>query len=54
MPTYEYLCSKCRKKFALRMTISEHDAKKVHCPKCKSIRVEQQYESFFTVTSKKS
>jgi putative FmdB family regulatory protein len=54
MPTYEYLCRKCRKKFALRMSVSEHDKKKVRCPKCKSNQVEQQFNSFFAVTSKKS
>jgi putative FmdB family regulatory protein len=54
MPTYDYICTKCRKKFALTMTISDHDAKKIRCPKCRSTRVEQQYKSFFAVTSKKS
>ena len=54
MPTYEYLCKKCRKKFAVSMTVSAHDAKKVRCPKCKSTQVEQQLNSFFAVTSKKS
>ncbi len=54
MPTYDYICNKCRKKFTAVMTISEHDKKKVRCPKCSSVRVEQQYHSFFAVTSKKS
>ncbi len=54
MPTYEYLCKKCRKKFSVFMSVSAHDAKKVRCPKCKSTQVEQQLNSFFAVTSKKS
>jgi putative FmdB family regulatory protein len=54
MPTYEYLCKKCRKKFSLTMTVSVHEAKKIRCPKCKSTQVEQQFNSFFAVTSKKS
>jgi putative FmdB family regulatory protein len=54
MPSYEYLCKKCGKKFTVVMTIGEHDRKKVRCPKCASVRVEQQYFSFFAVTSKKS
>jgi putative FmdB family regulatory protein len=54
MPTYEYLCKKCRKKFALFMSVSTHDTKKVRCPKCKSTQVEQQLNTFFAVTSKKS
>jgi len=54
MPSYEYICKKCHKKFTKVMTISEHDSKRVRCPKCSSVRVEQQYFSFFAVTSKKS
>ncbi len=54
MPTYDYVCNKCRKKFTVVMTISEHDKKKIRCPKCSSLRVEQQFHSFFAVTSKKS
>jgi putative FmdB family regulatory protein len=54
MPTYDYVCKKCRKKFSLVLTISAHDSKKARCPKCKSTQVEQQLNSFFAVTSKKS
>ncbi len=54
MPTYDYVCRKCRKRFSIHMTISAHDAKKVRCPKCKGSQVEQQLNSFFAVTSKKS
>lgn len=54
MPTYEYVCRKCGNKFSLTMSISEHDRKKAHCPKCKSMQVDQQLLSFFAVTSKKS
>lgn len=54
MPNYEYACKACKKSFNLTMTIGEHDKKRVTCPKCKSRKVEQQFGSFFTVTSKKS
>ena len=54
MPTYEYVCKKCRKAFSLFMSISEHEKKRARCPKCKSTQVEQQLLSFFAVTSKKS
>jgi putative FmdB family regulatory protein len=54
MPTYEYICSKCAKKFSLTMTITEHDRKKAKCPKCKSSRVKQKFGAFFPVTSDKS
>jgi putative FmdB family regulatory protein len=54
MPAYDYACKKCRKRFSVTMTISEHDSGKVRCPKCKSLRVEQQIRAFFAQTSKKS
>jgi putative FmdB family regulatory protein len=54
MPTYDYICKKCGNKFSLLMTVSAHDAKKVRCPKCKSVRVEQELKTFFAVTSRKS
>ena len=54
MPTYDYACSKCGKRFSKTMTISEHDSAKSRCPKCKSVRVEQRISAFFTQTSKKS
>lgn len=53
MPTYEFACRKCKKKFSLIMSISEHE-KGVRCPKCKSKDVRQQITSFQPVTSKKS
>jgi len=54
MPTYEYRCEKCRKRFAVTMTIGEQDRKKIGCSKCGSRRVRQEFASFFAVTSKKS
>lgn len=54
MPTYDFTCEKCKKKFTLIMTISEYEKKKIRCPKCKSVRVKQQISPFQVVTSKKS
>ncbi len=54
MPTYEFRCEKCKKRFELMMTISEYEKKKIRCPKCKSTRVKQQITSFQAITSKKS
>ena len=42
MPSYEYACKACKKTFTLILTMSEHDKKRVACPKCKSTKVEQQ------------
>jgi putative FmdB family regulatory protein len=54
MPTYDYVCNKCKKKFSAMMRISEREAKKVKCPKCSSADVTQTIQPFFTTTSKKS
>ena len=54
MPTYEFKCEKCKKRFSFLITVSEYERKKFRCPKCKSTRVKQQITSFQAVTSKKS
>jgi len=54
MSVYQYACRKCGKKFSVTMSISDHGKKKVHCPKCNSVRVAQQVVPFFAQTSKKS
>ena len=54
MPTYDYRCEKCRKRFSVTMNIKEHDGKKVKCPKCNSAKVTQLIASFFAQTSRKS
>jgi len=54
MPTYDFKCEKCNKKFSLIIPLSDYEKKKFRCPKCKSIRVKQQITSFQTVTSNKS
>ncbi len=54
MPTYEYTCTACKKKFTLIMTLSERDKKRVSCPRCKSRKVTQRFTSVHTQTSSKS
>ena len=54
MPTYDYSCRKCGKKFSLIMRISEHEKKKVRCPKCEAHQVVQTVQAFFATTSKKT
>ena len=54
MPTYDYRCAKCGRRFHVAMPIAEHGRKKVRCPKCASAKVVQQLNSFFAQTSKKS
>jgi putative FmdB family regulatory protein len=54
MPTYEYLCPKCNKKFAVILSIKDHDGGKAKCPKCGGKKLEQLITSFQTKTSRKS
>ena len=54
MPTYDYTCGKCGHTFQRIEKISEHGAKKIRCPKCKSTRVAQLFGSVFVKTGKKS
>jgi putative FmdB family regulatory protein len=54
MPTYEYECKDCKKKFTLILSISEHDKTKASCPKCKGKKVQQSISAFMTKTGRKS
>ncbi|PKN34799.1 MAG: zinc ribbon domain-containing protein [Deltaproteobacteria bacterium HGW-Deltaproteobacteria-19] len=54
MPTYDYQCQDCGKKFTLNMSISEHGKAKVACPKCKGRKVKQMISLFTAKTSRKS
>lgn len=54
MPTYEYLCRECNKIFSMIMSMAEHEAGTVTCPKCNSHKATQQFSTFFAKTSKKS
>jgi len=54
VPTYEYQCEKCDKKFSVKQSISEHGRDTVLCPKCKDRKVRQLVTMFTTKTSRKS
>ena len=54
MPTYDYACVPCGKKFSVHLTISDHDKNKAKCPKCGSKKLQQRVEGFFAITAKKS
>jgi putative FmdB family regulatory protein len=54
MPTYDFKCEKCNKRFTRQLSIAEYEKTKFRCPKCKSVRVKQQIGSFQAITSKKS
>jgi putative FmdB family regulatory protein len=54
MPTYQYRCEKCGKRFERTETISEHAAVNAQCPKGGSKKVTFVPGRVFVVTSKKS
>lgn len=54
MPTYEYECEACKKKFTVIQSISEHGKGEASCPKCKGKKVKQSISAFMTKTSRKS
>jgi len=54
MPTYDYRCAACGKRFAQEASISEHEVHKPACPKCGSHNVVQAFSSVNVQTSKKS
>jgi len=54
MPIYEYRCTRCRKRFSLEQSISEHGKRRPACSKCKSRAVEPMFSTFFAKTGRKS
>jgi putative FmdB family regulatory protein len=42
MPTYEYRCQECQRRFSVFMTFAEYGKKAVVCPHCKSERVQRK------------
>jgi putative FmdB family regulatory protein len=57
MPTYEFLCEKCGKKFEQIWSLSEYDKRskeKTKCPSCASVRVVRTLSMVQVKTSKKS
>lgn len=42
MPTYQYRCLNCRKRFEIFLTYSEYGVKPVHCPHCQSEQVQRR------------
>jgi putative FmdB family regulatory protein len=54
MPTYDFQCEKCKKKFTLTETFSDHDRHAEACPKCGSKQVKQLISNVYAKTAKKS
>lgn len=41
MPTYQYRCNECQKRFELFMTYQEYDNREVACPHCEGTAVDR-------------
>jgi putative FmdB family regulatory protein len=54
MPTYDFRCGECGKRYSMTMSISERDSRRIKCPKCGSGKKESVFSSFFAKTSRKS
>jgi len=54
MPSYDFRCKKCRKRFSLKLTVQELESHRYKCPKCGSKRLEKLITGFFAQTSSKS
>ena len=54
MPTYDYRCTKCGKRFSLIESIIEHGHRRPACPKCRSKSVTRILAAFFAKTARKS
>ena len=42
MPTYQYRCLACKKRFEIFLTYDEYDSSAVHCPHCESAQVQRR------------
>ncbi len=54
MPLYEFRCEKCRKKFTLKVSVTEYEKKRPACPKCKSRKASRIFSPVITQTDTKS
>jgi putative FmdB family regulatory protein len=54
MPIYEFRCAKCRTRFTLSMSISDHGRRRPVCPKCSGREVIAVLSPFFAKTVRKS
>jgi len=54
MPSYEYECQECHKRFTVLVSIAEHEGKRPACPRCRSKKVMQVLTPFYAKTVKKS
>ena len=54
MPTYMFMCERCKKSFEVVLTVAERAAAKVACPTCGGGAATPQVANFTAKTSRKS
>ena len=56
MPTYEFICEKCKKTFEQVWTVAEYEKqqRRTKCPACKGSKIVRKLSVFQVKTSKKS
>ncbi|MBW2056814.1 MAG: zinc ribbon domain-containing protein [Deltaproteobacteria bacterium] len=54
MPTYDFVCTKCKKPVSMNLSLQEYEKGKAKCPHCGSMDLKQQITPFMTKTSRKS
>lgn len=54
MPTYEYECEHCGRRFTKIESISAHGDRAPKCPSCKSAKTHQVTSTFYAKTVRKS
>ena len=54
MPTYTFMCERCKKSFEVVLAVAERTAAKVACPTCGGGEVTPQMAIFTAKTSRKS
>ena len=54
MPTYEFECRKCRHRFNLVESITEHDKHWEKCPRCAGTDIQSLISAVNVKTSRKS
>ena len=54
MPTYAFICERCKKSFEVVLTVAERGAATVACPICGGGEVTPQMAIFTAKTSRKS
>jgi putative FmdB family regulatory protein len=54
MPTYTFMCERCKKSFEMVLPVAERAAAKVACPTCGGGEITPQMAIFTAKTSRKS